>query len=68
MDIVLTSSVQDRNTSLRVLTQTVGAKTEIMECLVTLIGPVKLAKCSMRVSDWTWRDSPTGGLRGLGKN
>ena len=67
-DIFLTSNVPDRNTSLRVLTQTAGAKTEMMECLVTLIGPVKLAKCSMRVLDWTWRDSPTDGLRGLGRN
>jgi hypothetical protein len=63
-DIFLTSNVTDHNTSLRVLTQTAGAKTEMMECLVTLIGPVKLAKCSMRVSDWTWRDSPTDGVRG----
>jgi hypothetical protein len=40
----------------------------MMECLVTLISPVKLTKCSIRVSDWTWRDSPTGGVRGLGRN
>jgi hypothetical protein len=66
-DIFLTSNVPKRNTSLRVLTQTAAAKTEMMECLVSLIGPVKLAKCFMRVLDWMWKSSPTGGLRGLGR-
>jgi hypothetical protein len=63
----LTSNVSNRNNSLRVLTQTAGAKTEMLECLVSLIGLVKLAKCFMRVSDWTWRDSPTGRDKGVGK-
>jgi hypothetical protein len=67
-DIFLTSNVPERNTSLRVLTQTAAAKIEMMECLVSLIGPVKLAKCSMRVSDWAWKSSPAGGLRVLGRN
>jgi hypothetical protein len=67
-DIFLTSNVPERNTSLGVLTQTAAAKIETMESLVSLIGPVKLAKCSMRVSDWAWKSSHAGGLRGLGRN
>jgi hypothetical protein len=66
--IFLTSNVPERNTSLRVLTQTAAARIEMIECLMSLIGPVKLAKCSMRVSDWTWKSNPAGGLRGLGRN
>jgi hypothetical protein len=64
-NIFLTSNVPNRNTSLRVLTQTAGAKTEMMECLVTLVGPVKLTKCSMRVLDM--EGQPYRRAQGVGK-
>jgi hypothetical protein len=55
-----------RNTSLRVLPQTAAAKTEMMECLVSLIGSIKLAKCSDESLGLDVEEQPFRRAQGVG--
>jgi hypothetical protein len=61
-DIFLTSNI-----SLCVLSQTSTAKREMMECLVSLIGLAKLAKCFMSLLGLNVEEQPHRRAQGVGK-